>query len=169
MKITAKLLQDISDAYYDDIYKYCRKRVDNEPDAYDLTQEVFLALNQYYSAIDQNRVRQWLYKTAHNIVVDYHKMKKRCTVVSLSDHENEAEGTPYTFDNISDEMIDNYKTEILDNLSDTEKELYEIVYHRKTAYSELACKYGISEATLRKRISRLHIKIIRMVRHLFDE
>ena len=86
MKITAKLLQDFAEAYYDDIYKYCRRMGDNESDAYDLTQVVFLALNQHYSTIDYNKVRQWLYNTAHNIVVDYYKMKKHCTVVSLCEH-----------------------------------------------------------------------------------
>lgn len=146
--------------------------VSSESDACDLTQEVFLALNHYYSTVDYDKVRQWLYNTAHNIVADYYKMKKRESVLSFDECESKyVDDVIEIMDEsygVSDEMIDEYKAKILDNLSDAEMELYDSVYIQKTAYFELARKYAVSETALRKRISRLHMKIIRIVRQFFD-
>jgi RNA polymerase sigma-70 factor, ECF subfamily len=75
--------------YLNAIYRYIYYRIDHEEDAQDLTEQVFLnaweALPVY-----QDRgypFSSWLYRIAHHMVVDYHRVKKESEMsdqVSLS-------------------------------------------------------------------------------------
>ncbi len=174
MKITIQLLRHIAEKYYDEIYKYCFNHVNSEHDAYDLTQEVFLALGSSFETIEYKYIRQWLYSTAHNIVVDYYKHKRRDTenVIPLDEALDKVESVPDTSDEISDEdnideeETEKYKSMILEKLTPTERRLYDEAFVRKTSYGDIAAMYGINETALRKRISRLRIKIIKIVKKL---
>lgn len=69
---------ELYNAYVDKIYKYIYYKVGNAPDAEDLCEQVFLkaweAIGRYtwcgypFSA--------WLYKMAHNLVVDHYRMRR---------------------------------------------------------------------------------------------
>ena len=58
MNDSARQLEIITEQYYDEIYKYCRRRVDADDAAYDITQNVFLALSERFTSIDKIKVRK---------------------------------------------------------------------------------------------------------------
>jgi RNA polymerase sigma-70 factor (ECF subfamily) len=63
--------------HLDAIYRYVRFRVGNAADAEDLTEQVFL---KAWEAIAGYRARgvpfaSWLYRIAHNVVVDHHRQR----------------------------------------------------------------------------------------------
>lgn len=63
--------------HLDAIYRYIRFRVGNAADAEDLTEQVFL---KAWEAITSYRMRglpfsAWLYRIAHNAVVDHHRQR----------------------------------------------------------------------------------------------
>lgn len=64
--------------YLDDIYRYVYYRVADQFEAEDLTENVFL---KAWQALPQFRsrgatFRAWLYRIAHNAVIDHHRTKK---------------------------------------------------------------------------------------------
>jgi RNA polymerase sigma-70 factor (ECF subfamily) len=61
--------------HMDAIYRYIYFRVDNEKDAEDLTERVFLKAWEALDGYEQrgNRFGSWLYRIAHNVVVDHHR------------------------------------------------------------------------------------------------
>lgn len=75
---------DIYDLYVDRIYKYIYFRVDKE-DALDLTENVFLKvwenLNSY-KKVKNKYFSSWLYRIAHNIVVDFYRFNKETVDIS---------------------------------------------------------------------------------------
>lgn len=72
-------------AYVDKIYKYIYYKVGNAPDAEDLCEQVFL---KAWEAIGRYTwcgypFSSWLYKLAHNLVVDHYRTKRE--VLPLND------------------------------------------------------------------------------------
>ncbi|MDM7999856.1 MAG: sigma-70 family RNA polymerase sigma factor, partial [Dehalococcoidia bacterium] len=77
------------EAHFDRIYRYVMLRVRNQADAEDITQQVFL---KALEKIGSYRWRgmpfsSWLFRIAHNLVVDYWKKKGRETVRALAPEE----------------------------------------------------------------------------------
>lgn len=65
-------------AYQDAIYRYIFFRVSDDAEAEDLTEEVFL---RAWEALPNFRVRKvpfksWLYRIAHNLVIDRHRKRR---------------------------------------------------------------------------------------------
>ena len=74
----AEAFGDLYVRYLDDIYRYVFYRVGNEKRAEDLTEQVFLSA---WEAIGDYEPRgypfsSWLYRIAHNAVVDHHRTRK---------------------------------------------------------------------------------------------
>ncbi|UCH42384.1 MAG: sigma-70 family RNA polymerase sigma factor [Dehalococcoidales bacterium] len=73
--------------YFDRIYRYVAVRVGDRIEAEDLTQQVFV---NALKAISSYRVKgapfsAWLYRIAHNQVVDYLRKKKKRAAVPLNE------------------------------------------------------------------------------------
>ncbi|MEA3334474.1 MAG: sigma-70 family RNA polymerase sigma factor [Chloroflexota bacterium] len=80
-------LAQIFDQYQGKIYSYMYHRVGNPSVAQDLTSQVFLRVLE---AIQNERAWQssfsgWLYRIAHNLVIDYYRRRGRSTQVSFED------------------------------------------------------------------------------------
>lgn len=73
------------------IYRYIFFRVGERPDAEDLTEQVFLkaweALPQYKE--QGNPFTSWLYRIAHNIVIDHHRRNAIVKANSVHNSENQ--------------------------------------------------------------------------------
>ncbi|MBI2165870.1 MAG: sigma-70 family RNA polymerase sigma factor [Chloroflexi bacterium] len=73
--------------YFDRVYRYTAMRIGNTADAEDLAQEVFL---KAWKAIGKYRwtgapFSAWLFRIAHNLVVDQYRRQGQGATVSLED------------------------------------------------------------------------------------
>ena len=68
--------------HFDKIYRYVRLKIGNETEAEDMTQQVFLNALQSISSFKWKGVpfSAWLFRIAHNQVVDHLRKKKRTPV-----------------------------------------------------------------------------------------
>jgi len=68
--------------HFDKIYRYVTLKIGNETEAEDMTQQVFLNALQSISSFKWKGIpfSAWLFRIAHNQVVDYLRSKKRATV-----------------------------------------------------------------------------------------
>lgn len=74
------------DRFSDEIFRHCYLRVSDRELANDLVQEAYIRVWEYLSkGKDIDDVRPFLYRTAHNLIIDYVRKKKGKTVVSLED------------------------------------------------------------------------------------
>ncbi len=79
--------------HFDKIYRYITLKIGNETEAEDMTQQVFLNALQSISSFKWKGIpfAAWLFRIAHNQVVDYFRSKKRTNVPldeSLASHNN---------------------------------------------------------------------------------
>lgn len=88
------------DRYFDAIYRYVYFRVADERDAEDLTQKIFLnlleAIRTQRSVI--NELKPYLYRSAHNTVIDHYRRNKPVPTngnpITLQEAENSPETDP---------------------------------------------------------------------------
>jgi len=152
-------LNKIAELYYDEIFKFCLRRMQNEHEAYDVTQDVFLALVDSYSKINPEKVRKWLYETAKNKIADYFRIKKKRLEYEQDTHDKGG----YTLDDtISEEHIEQLRQTIISELSKEELELYKDYFIKDMSYKELCEKYNVKKDVMYKRISRLKALLSRI-------
>jgi len=78
---------ELYEKYFDKIYRYISLKIGNRFEAEDMTQQVFI---NALSSISSFRWRglpfsSWLFRIAHNLVVDYFRKKTRQPVSSLNE------------------------------------------------------------------------------------
>jgi len=86
------------DEYFDKIYRYVALKIGDKTEAEDMTQQVFLKALQSISSFKWKGVpfSAWLYRIAHNQVVDYLRKKKRrpATLMDESLVSSDGENNP---------------------------------------------------------------------------
>ena len=74
---------DLYERYQDALFRYVYYRVGNQRDAEDLTEEVFLKV---WESIGRFRgdaaFRSWVYRIAHNMVIDHYRTRKDSVALS---------------------------------------------------------------------------------------
>lgn len=159
-------LDEVATKYYDEIFAYIKRRVRTTEDAYDLTQDVFLIYTQTSEKINAEKIRKWLYRVAHNNVVDYYKrVKKETEIYEYGELNEEQLGFSLDCnDNLTEQEEVSYKREIIASLSNEDRQLYEDVCIRKMKVHDLSPIYGVTEAALHKRVTRMKHKIRQMIK-----
>ena len=89
-------LAGLYNEYYDKIARYIYVRMGNRAEAEDLAGEVFLKALESLGSYQERGVpmQAWLFKIAHNMVVDYLRRSSRRGFVSVDEVEVEAESDP---------------------------------------------------------------------------
>ena len=80
-------LTQLYEENFDKIYRYIVLKIGDRAEAEDMTQQVFL---NALKSIDRYKFRgmpfsAWLFRIAHNQVVDHYRRKKRATMVPIDD------------------------------------------------------------------------------------
>ncbi len=76
--------------HLDAIYRYVYFRVGDANDAEDLTEHVFLKAWEALPGYNQrgNRFSSWLYRIAHNMIIDHHRRQKPMIPMPLLEKDN---------------------------------------------------------------------------------
>lgn len=84
------VFEKLYDLYFQSIFSYCRNRLPNRESAEDVTSIVFLKAVEAIKNFDTRkgiRFGSWLYRTAHNAIIDYLKKQKVHLFLSVEDAE----------------------------------------------------------------------------------
>lgn len=161
-------LEKIIEANYDAIYSFCRRRVRTDDIAYEITQTVFQAFLESYSSIRDGGHMQWLFNVARNKIADhYDNIKKESENRISGELDDEKMGLfDDPFEKLTAKEFDKHLDLIMQTMTPAEKELCADLrkYNNdEIGYADIAEKNSVSEATIRKRVSRLKAKITKAV------
>ncbi len=162
-----KLCGKLWNEYEPYIRKYCSHKLNgSQQDVDDVISEAFLIL---CNAIDKNtkieNPKAWLYGTVNNLIKEkYTEINEQKNLqVSLERYD-----LPYEVDYIDklikDKDIDTILDEILNALSDDEKNLISLFYEDGLSYKKIAEIYQSNEFAVKQRSYRLKKKIKKTVR-----
>ncbi len=89
-------LTQIYEENFDRIYRYIAIKIGDRTEAEDMTQQVFLKVLQSISSYKWRGMpfASWLYRIAHNQIVDYLRRKSRRATVPLDDRFVDGGGDP---------------------------------------------------------------------------
>jgi len=156
-KLVARAIEGDGDAFgvlyryhMEPIYRYVFLRVGNAAEAEDLTEDVFVraweALPNYQ--ITQHPFKSWLYRIAHNLVVDYHRKQKP---LELADEELQVDPAAPSLpeDAIVLSQEANILAEAVQKLGEEEQVVVLLRFVDGLSHKEVAEVIGKSEAASR--------------------
>lgn len=144
---------ELYNRYLDPIYRYIYYRVSDLSDAEDLTEDVFVrawvALQKVTPDSGIRNFRAWLYRIAHNHVVDFHRRAAADKVVEMVDAESVISGES----SVEGKTIQNLEAGKLESaLRRLDEKLQEIVILRfinGLSHAETAAIVGLKEGHVR--------------------
>ena len=137
------------DMHFDKIYRYIYVKVHSQAEAEDLTQDVFI---KAYEAVKSYKWRDlpftaWLFKIAHNRVIDYVRKTSKEKKASLDEAGAITSGDPVY---ITEQNFEIYQLKIaLERLPDAQREVASLRFISELSISEVALTLGKSEGTVK--------------------
>lgn len=135
--------------HFDKVYRYVHLRLGDRTEAEDLTQDVF---TKALEAIGSYKWRSlpfasWLFRIAHNEVIDYLRKHERVEKVAMEDVTLVAESDPLytTMRNIEIERL----VEGIKNLSPAQREVISLRFGAELSIAEVAKALGKSPGTIK--------------------
>jgi len=91
-----KAFAELYEEHFDRIYRYVALRIGDKAEAEDMTQQVFLKALQSIASFKWKGVpfAAWLFRIAHNQVVDYLRKKSKRTAVPLDESLLSSDSSP---------------------------------------------------------------------------
>lgn len=166
--------EEVQKQYWNLIYQRCLYALFfDEKLAFQITQEVFVALWVKYTKVHPDRIEAWLRKTAKHKIMQVQAKHTRSQLIlglnseMLVSHAQEGD----IVDQITDEKVlqnmDLYIQQINARLTDDEIKLAE--YKRKgKRYREIAALMGKTESAIAMRVSRLRSKLKRIIHEIVE-
>ena len=143
-----RAFSEIYDRYNGKILAYITQRLFQQELANEVFQEVFLKIHKLRNSFDFSMpLSGWIFVIARSVLIDYLRRTKK--------FQNQVE-----FDDSLITPVFDKKTELdLSFLKEAERALIESKFFQGEAYAELAERMSQTEASLRKRVSRILGKI----------
>lgn len=121
----SEALSEMIKQYYSDIFRFCLYMIQNQEDAYDVTQETFLKFIKYGTSCRRNNLKGYLLTIARNLCFDYFHKEKYIKENIRSYEEENKNRSPKT--NGYGKNTQEYQTS-QGNMKDRLKELEDYLY-----------------------------------------
>lgn len=174
-------LATLINRYLNDVYFYFLKRLNNETEADDLTQETFVKVWQNLSKFNPKKnFRTWLFTIAKNCLIDFFRKtrtkngfpKESNFFIYFDDNDklensylNLVDPRPLAFEQISEKEYKNQLKNIVNNLSSDKKELLSNYLENDLTFKEISEKKRIPLNTIKSQ----YYRIIKEIKHFFKE
>ncbi len=124
--------------YKNRIFNYIYRNVSVREDAEDIFQSVFVSLYKSYNKVDENTMSAYIYRIAHNRIVDYYKRSSKNKKKEQDILHNSASGDEvmYTERTVADK--NDKIREALKKLSERESQAINLQFYEKKSYKEIA-------------------------------
>lgn len=137
------------DKHFNKIYRYVYLKVNKRTEAEDLTQDVFL---KALGAISSYKWRQvpfsaWLFRIAHNEVIDYYRKQGKKEFVQLDNNVTETKDDPVSLAEASFEKGELMAA--LQKLSPAQREVITLRFASELSIAEVAKTLGKREGTIK--------------------
>jgi RNA polymerase sigma-70 factor (ECF subfamily) len=145
------------------IYRYCYFRIGSELDAEDLTEMVFLKAWENLPKKQVQSFRAWLYRIAHNLVVDFLRTRKNATTLELLEIPADAQSHPeQIFLNREDGR---WLVEAMARLEEQDQEVLICRFVSQLSHAETAAVLGLNESHVRV----LQFRALKKLQALLDK
>ncbi len=134
--------------HFDKIYRYVTLRIGNKTEAEDMTQQVFLNALKSISSFKWKGIpfSAWLFRIAHNQVVDYLRSKKR-TAVPLDESLASSDNNPQL---VTEQRLDIEQLLLATNqLTEAQSEVISLRFAGELSIAQVAKAMGKSQGAVK--------------------
>ncbi len=124
--------------YKNKIFRYISRNVSNREDAEDIFQSVFVSLYKSYDKVDEKTLSAYIYRIAHNRIVDYykHSSKKKKKEQDIINNSISGDEDMYT-ERVAENKNDKIRKALME-LSERESQAINLQFYEKKSYKEIA-------------------------------
>jgi RNA polymerase sigma-70 factor (ECF subfamily) len=142
---------------YKPLFLYINKRINNQLDSEDLTQEVFYKLSKSKNE-DVKHIKSWVYTVAKNAITDYYRKKKRFTE-GLDNVEYQEELSEKDAVN----ELSNCIAPFVNQLPEDYRKIMTLSELENVSQKEIAERYEMNYITVRSKIQRGRLKLKNLI------
>ncbi len=138
------------DQHHDSIFRYLWLRLADRELAEDMTSDVFLRMLDALPRYQAQGIpfRAWLYRIAHNLVVDYFRKVNQHTIVTLAAVDEQIAGDDPS-DTIEEALLAEHVRDALAQLEPSQSEVVTLRFLLGLSLQETAVVVGKSEAAIK--------------------
>lgn len=153
------------DAHKDMIYTVCIRMLNNEADAEEAAQDVFVkAYRSIWSFQAKSKFSTWLYRIAYNHCISV--IRKKVKMIDLVGEIPEGEvdeGEMNGLDSISAEERSKYLKLAIESLAETDAVVITLFYYDELSLEEIAEVTGLSSSNIRIKLHRSRKKMYQVI------
>ncbi|HNP18945.1 MAG TPA: sigma-70 family RNA polymerase sigma factor [Fulvivirga sp.] len=138
---------------YNPIFRYIKKRIHNQLDAEDLTQEVFYRLSKSNNE-HVNNIKSWVYTIAKNSIVDHYRKNKLLTQEISNEEFQEELSEKEAINELSNCIIP-----FLNQLPAEYRDIMKLSELDEVSQKEIAERLNLNYVTVRSKIQRGRMKL----------
>lgn len=155
------------------VYNLALKLSGNPDDALDISQNVFIkAYTNLGSFRGDSRFSVWLYRLCHNASMDFLRQNKSSRVVSIHGDDGDDEQQKYDAPDpgpLPSEIIERRELrqavrDAIMSLPENKRDIIIMAEFSHMSYSDIAWELGISEGTVKSRLSRARASLAEILR-----
>lgn len=136
--------------YYPQLKRFVSNRINNQADAEDVVQQVFIKINDHIDDLkDDQKLTSWIYQIARNSMVDYFR-KEKWNDELLDQHQTTDE---YDEPDLAQEVIACFES-VIQQLPEKYKVALELSMLKGISQKELSEQLGISYSGAKSRVQR---------------
>lgn len=148
------------ESYCNKIYSYCFYKLPSKQDAEDITSEVFTRAltafaNGNYQPAEHSGFSAWLYRIAHNLIVDFYRANSNFKRIELTDvvaqTASHAEEIDYKVD--TDDLCSSVRG-ILKRFDDQTQSIFVLKFNQDLSFQEIAEILGVNLSTVKMKYYR---------------
>jgi len=143
-------LAGLFEEYYDRLARYANARIGDQREAEDLASEVFVRALKSLDSFEERGLPMgaWLFKIAHNMVVDYHRRNSQKRTVDLESVELEADDDPAAEAERKLEM--ERVRQAMKDLSEDQREVLRLRFYGGLSSAEVGAMMSKSDGAVRE-------------------
>jgi RNA polymerase sigma-70 factor (ECF subfamily) len=151
----ANRIDPLWDHFHERLFKFIRRRVEDDDAAEDLLQEVFLRIHSRMETLnDASRLESWIYQIARNAIIDHYRRRRDLIEIPDTVPAEDVFVEPDASDVLAASM-----REMVEELPEPYRQALLLTEYEGLTQAELADRLNISLSGAKSRVQRARQKI----------
>lgn len=159
----------VAEKHYEKIYLYCLFQLENEYEAEEITQNVFLLFEQKRKTLTDENIKAWLYRVSDILIKEFKRKYRENFTLELIETDLTIHDIIECINKefpITPEEIEEKKEIIFNSLSEKELKILKMHTEQKKTYKEIAKALNMTEKAVSVCSCRTRKKITEMAKSL---